>query len=123
MIVRPKTPKGCIYASPIFPQLINSMPSLNVPCVSLSISSALTPSNLLNSTIGGIVASPTPTVPISSDSIKVTVQFSVPITRPRAAAVIQPEVPPPTTTKFLILLVFIEILNTLRAYRSKVHSH
>src|SRR3954451_9908169 len=55
------------------------------------------PSDWLNKAMEGIVASPTPTMPISSDSTSVT---DIPgrQKRPSAAAVIQPAVPPPTTT-------------------------
>ncbi len=50
-----------------------------------------------------MVASPTPTMPISSDSIRVMLYFSVPKTLDRAEAAIQPAVPPPTTTILRIL--------------------
>jgi len=73
------------------------MPSLNVACVSRTNSSSSICSIELNNAIIGIVDSPTPTVPISSDSTSVMLYL------PRstcdiAAAVIQPEVPPPTIT-------------------------
>jgi hypothetical protein len=48
-------------------------------------------------TIGGIVDSPTPTVPIASDSTSVTATVR-PIVRAIAAAAIQPAVPPPAMT-------------------------
>jgi hypothetical protein len=50
---------------------------------------------VLNDLIGGIVASPTPTVPISSDS---TSEMAIvpPVARASAAAVIHPAEPPPT---------------------------
>src|SRR5262245_50311128 len=47
------------------------------------------------SRIGGIVASPTPTVPISVDSISSIVHVD-PSTRASALAAIHPAVPPPT---------------------------
>ena len=47
-----------------------------------------------------MVASPTPTVPIASDSTKVIVQ-SLPTASDSAAAVIQPALPPPTITMLL----------------------
>src|SRR3569833_573208 len=50
----------------------------------------------------GTVASPTPTVPISSDSTSVTDTPACSSIRARAAAAIQPEVPPPTITTFRI---------------------
>src|SRR5271155_5470924 len=46
--------------------------------------------------IGGIVASPTPTVPICSDSINRTRTLRFLRNLARLAAVIQPAVPPPT---------------------------
>ena len=46
---------------------------------------------------GGIVDSPTPTVPIASDSISVRSTVR-PIVRAIAAAVIHPAVPPPAMT-------------------------
>src|SRR6185312_6407727 len=70
------------------------MASLNVACVLRRKSFSSTPSMALNCRIGGTVASPTPTVPISGDSITVIAQvcFS---TRESAAAAIHPAVPPP----------------------------
>ena len=50
-----------------------------------------------------MVASPTPTVPISSDSTKV-MSSVLPMTLPRAAAAIQPAVPPPAITTLWTLL-------------------
>ena len=50
--------------------------------------------------MGGIVASPTPTVPIASDSIRVMSQL-LPKASDSAAAVIHPALPPPTITIFL----------------------
>ena len=55
------------------------------------------PSNWLKNADGGIVASPTPTVPISSDSTSVISQLPAEACA-SAAAVIQPAVPPPTMT-------------------------
>jgi hypothetical protein len=46
----------------------NSMPSLNVALDFLMTSFSSMPSTRMNSMIGGIVASPTPIVPICSDS-------------------------------------------------------
>ena len=77
------------------------MPSLMVPCVWRRKSSSSMRSRLLNSAMGGMVASPTPTMPISSDSTSVTVNRG-PITLAIAAAVIQPAVPPPAITIDLI---------------------
>jgi hypothetical protein len=65
-------------------------------------SSSWIPSRPLNVRIAGMVASPTPTVPISSDSIRVTDTPACSIMRASAAAHIQPEVPPPAMTIFLM---------------------
>jgi hypothetical protein len=48
--------------------------------------------------IGGIVASPTPTVPIASDSTSSIRRRPLSRKRDSAAAAIQPAVPPPTMT-------------------------
>ena len=55
------------------------------------------PSRRLKVIIGGMVDSPTPTVPIASDSISVTSTVR-PMVRAMAAAAIHPAVPPPATT-------------------------
>src|SRR5882672_1010333 len=72
------------------------MPSLMVPWVLRRNSSSLMPSALLNKRIGGIVASPTPTVPMSGDSMTRIAPKPRPMRRARIAAAIQPAVPPPT---------------------------
>src|SRR5712675_2790521 len=72
------------------------MPSLNVACVFLRKSSSSSSRILLKPRIGGIVASPTPTVPISGDSISVIVVWLCLSTCASNAAAIQPAVPPPT---------------------------
>ena len=74
------------------------MPSLNVACVLRTNSSSSMPSKRLKSCIGGIVASPTPTVPISGDSMRRMLSSAPLLTRVSAAAAIQPAVPPPTMT-------------------------
>jgi hypothetical protein len=71
------------------------MPSLKVAWVALMNSVSFTPSSWLKRRIGGMVASPTPTVAIASDSTRVI--FTLPCsTCDTAAAAIQPAVPPPT---------------------------
>src|SRR6185436_16737746 len=74
------------------------MPSLNEPWVRRMKSFSSSPSRALKRRIGGMVASPTPTVPISSDSTS-RMDWSEPLNAcASAAAVIQPAVPPPTIT-------------------------
>src|SRR5579862_6554860 len=71
------------------------MPSLNVAWVLRMKSFSSRPSSVLNARMGGIVASPTPTMPISGDSIThIFVNPSLRV-RARAAAAIHPAEPPP----------------------------
>src|SRR5580693_5957228 len=77
-------------------QSLNSIPSLKVALVLRMRSFSSIPSARMNSMIGGIVASPTPIVPICSDSINLIWQFRFLRNLDRLAAVIQPAVPPPT---------------------------
>src|SRR3954462_11688729 len=74
------------------------MPSLNVPWLAARNSSSLIPSMLLKATSGGMVASPTPTVPISSDSTRAMSTLPFSSRQEKAAAAIHPAVPPPTMT-------------------------
>ena len=92
----PKVPNGCQYDSPIRRQSVNLMPSLYVACVWRTKSPSLMLRKRSRSMIGGMVASPTPTVPMSGDSITA---IAVPVpgrARARMLAAIQPAVPPPT---------------------------
>src|SRR5471032_1710672 len=73
------------------------MPSLKVAWVSAMNSCSLISSRLWKFISVGIVASPTPTVPISSDSISL-MSSRFPSTLAMPAAAIQPAVPPPTMT-------------------------
>jgi hypothetical protein len=73
------------------------MPSLKVALVSRTNSSSLMPRTLLKRRIIGIVDSPTPTLEISSDSIRRMAILPC-SRRASAAAAIQPAVPPPTIT-------------------------
>src|SRR2546423_14684967 len=73
------------------------MPSLNVPRVPRTKSASSISSRRLNSRRCGTVDSPTPMMPISSDSTSVTCS-SLPKDLVSAAAVIHPELPPPTIT-------------------------
>src|SRR3546814_16097280 len=74
-----------------------SMPSLNVPCDARSTSFSSRPRNALTSRICGMVASPTPTMPISSDSIK-RMRTGCTMALARIAAAIKPPVTPPPMT-------------------------
>src|SRR5690348_7675069 len=78
-------------------QSTNSMPSLKVPLTVRTNSVSSICSNWLNAFRCGTVASPTPTVPICSDSIN-RIDSLPGNTRASAAAAIQPAVPPPTIT-------------------------
>ena len=73
------------------------MPSLKVPCVAATNSASSTCRKRLNFCIGGIVASPTPTVAMASLSTSL-----ISVSRDSAvdsiAAAIQPADPPPTIT-------------------------
>src|SRR5258708_31467703 len=73
------------------------MPSLNVALVARRNSAWSRPSPFTRLWICGIVASPTPTVPISSDSTRVIVA-RLPRKRAKVAAATQPAVPPPAMT-------------------------
>src|SRR5688500_2326143 len=77
---------------------MNSMPSLKVACVALMNSCSLRPRMRLKLMMSGMVASPTPIVPISSDSTSV-IDTSFGSSRlDNAAAVIHPAEPPPAMT-------------------------
>jgi hypothetical protein len=86
------------------------MPSLNVALVRWTNSFSSSPSNWLNCRIGGMVASPTPTVPIASDSTSAISTWRDSKVRASAAAAIQPAVPPPTIAIFRIADPFIRSL-------------
>src|ERR1700690_3754094 len=75
------------------------------------------------SMMGGMVASPTPTVPISGDSMTV---MTVPVpgkARARMIAAIQPAVPPPTITMRLIRLLSVIATPIRTIERKKKHRH
>src|SRR6187399_2756824 len=94
----PCTLNGWMYASPLRPQSMNSMPSLKVALVAFMNSCSLRPSMRLKLMTSGMVASPTPIVPISSDSTSV-IETSLGSSKlDNAAAVIQPAEPPPAMT-------------------------
>src|SRR5437868_1759833 len=73
------------------------MPSLKVPRTARTNSPSSMRSVSLNMRRCGTVASPTPTVPMSSDSISV-IETGNSMVCDKAAAAIQPAVPPPTIT-------------------------
>src|SRR5882724_10089365 len=77
------------------------MPSLKVPWVWRRKSFSSTRSISLYRPMDGMVASPTPMIPISSDSTRVMVRRG-PMTLAIAAAAIHPAVPPPAITTDLI---------------------
>src|SRR6187455_1930511 len=80
------------------PQSTNWIPSLNVPRTARTNSTSSICSELLKARRCGTVASPTPTVPMSSDSMSVMSQ-PLPLSAcARPAAAIHPAVPPPTMT-------------------------
>jgi hypothetical protein len=72
---------------------------LNDPCVAESIRLSSTPTTWLKKVIGGMVASPTPIVPISADSTRVIRIWRGVKTLEKKAADIHPAVPPPTITR------------------------
>src|SRR5689334_14543902 len=74
------------------------MPSLNVAWVFAMRSDSSMPIRLLKKRMCGSVASPTPTMPISLDSTRRSRAWSGRNVAAKAAAVIQPAVPPPTMT-------------------------
>src|ERR1700691_2292508 len=74
------------------------MPSLMVPRVLRRNSSSSIPRALLNSRIGGMVASPTPMMPMSADSTTRIAPTPRASRRASMAAAIHPAVPPPTMT-------------------------
>src|SRR5688572_1470319 len=74
------------------------MPSLNVACVAFMNSASLMPSMRLKLMMSGIVASPTPMIPISSDSTSV-IDTSFGLSRLESAvSIIHPTEPPPAMT-------------------------
>jgi hypothetical protein len=73
------------------------MPSLKVACVAAMNARSSMPSSRWKVCSEGMVASPTPTVPISSDSIS-WMSSSGPRLLDSPAATIQPAVPPPAMT-------------------------
>src|SRR5687767_2495515 len=73
------------------------MPSLNVAWVAAMNSRSSISSRRWKVSMGGMVASPTPTVAMSSDSISV-MSSTLPSVLDNAAAADQPAVPPPAMT-------------------------
>src|SRR5688500_4252062 len=87
-----------MYLSPLRPQSMNSMPSLKVALVAFMNSCSSRPSIRLKTRMSGMVASPTPSVPISSDSSRVIETSFGSSMLDSAAAVIDPAEPPPAMT-------------------------
>src|SRR4051795_12117239 len=91
---RPIFPNPWTYVSPGAPQSTNWIPSLNVALLSLIIFSGSMPASAMKLRMWGMVDSPTPIVPICSDSISL---ISILLSHCEStAAVIHPAVPPPT---------------------------
>src|SRR5690348_5978701 len=88
------------------PQSLSCTPSLYVPWVKRIRSRSSMPRNALMCRICGMVASPTPTVPIPADSTR-WISRCGPSARASSAAAIQPAVPPPTITSRRIADSFI----------------
>src|SRR6187397_1344895 len=95
----PWRPNGWMYWSPMRAQFSNQMPTLNVAAHSVMKLRSSMPNNLWKATMGGTVDSPTPMVPISSDSTSV-MSSNLPKCVDSVIAAIQPEVPPPAMTTF-----------------------
>src|ERR1700691_4112564 len=98
----PKLSNGCQSVWPARGATVNLMPSLYVACVCLTKSLSLILRNRSRSTRGGMVASPTPTLPISGDSMTVMAHPVPGKARANMLAAIQPAVPPPTMAMLFI---------------------
>src|SRR6185312_5970382 len=90
------------------------MPSLKVPWVAAMNSCSLMSSRRWNVTSVGMVASPTPTVPISSDSMSL-MSSTRPSVFASPAATIHPAVPPPAMTILRITFGSKVVLQAARA--------
>src|SRR5690606_15935890 len=100
-------------------QFSNEMPSLMVPCTAAMNSCSLMPSIWWKLRKVGTVASPTPTVPITSDSTS-TMSSTLPSILDSAAAAIQPAVPPPAMTTRLTCRPWVSLASLFTAVSSAV---
>ena len=94
-------PEGVDVAVADPAQFSKRMPSLKLDWVSRTNARSSMPSSWWKVRAVGMVDSPTPIVPISSDSTRM-MSSRGPSCRPSAAATIQPAVPPPAMTTRLI---------------------
>src|SRR5688572_12568496 len=92
----PYLPKGWKNDAPASRQSSNRIPNLKVPCVLSMKSSSSRPRYALKLWMFGTLASPTPTVPMEEESIRVIFVGRLARNLARQAPALQPAVPPPT---------------------------
>ena len=102
---------------PRMAEIVAQIPNLKVAQVTFMNSRSSMPRALLKKRICGSVASPTPTVPICSDSTNSIFKFKPLNLLDKAAAVIQPAVPPPRIHIFFIFIMSPLLAMTALPYR------